>query len=235
MTKSNVMNLFRKFLFCFSVSTLTIQIVSAQTPEVQTVDFRTLGLTRGVSSDLFFQTAEGYEPLPLRYFRPSSNMTAILAENGSLPIFTKEETLENGIQYVFHGQVAVPGGSGRVLLLGGQSNGRISFNAVSDNLSENDRDWLYINTTNTPIAVQLGEGNSPIGVAPGESIFHRTNVESGKGAAVRVAVFREEGWDRIYSRFWPIYEGQRSMVIFMDYGDQIKVHNFFEAVERPGD
>jgi hypothetical protein len=196
------------------------------------IDFRTLGLTRGISSNLFFHNGRAFEELPLAYFRPSREMSGALGEEGQLGLFTKETNEEDEEVFVPYTQIPIPGGSVQILILATHNGNGVSVYAVDDNLSSNDKDWLYINASTTPVAVQLGDGNEPFGVAPGESTFHRANVTSGQGAAIRVAVYKENGWERVYSRFLPIYEGQRSMIIFLQQNGRVTVHNFFEAIKR---
>lgn len=214
----------------------TLQICLAQSEEeVPTLDFRTLGLTRGISSDLFYATRDGFEKLPLSYFRPSSGKTARLAEDGSLPLFREVTDPEEGITYIPHTRVRIPEGSKQILILGAGTDDGLKLNAVKDNISSSNQDWLLINVSPTPMAIQLGDEDQPIRVAPGASVIHQVDLESGKGAAIQVAAFKENNWERVYSRFWPIYDGQRCMVIFLELNGEIKVYNFFEAVHAPDD
>ncbi len=207
--------------------------MSAEDGELPSIEFRTLGLTRGIQTDLYYYTEEGFEKLPMAYFRPSQSMTGTVIEDGNLPLFRQITDPEGEIQYVIDRTVVVANRSSQILLLGAHSEEELTLNAVRDNLSGNHLDWLFINITGMPIAVQLGDQNEPVGVGPGRSVFHKANLEADTGAAIRVAVFKEEGWIPIYSRFWPIYSNQRSMVVFIEVGGEVRVHNFFEAVKRP--
>jgi hypothetical protein len=228
------LNLAMKFLFApLVVILLLTQPASAQSTNAtggETIQLRTLSMEKITVSDIYYQKQNSYEKLPIAYFRPSPSMPVTIDEDRTLTFFERAENPEGGYLYTIQSQTKVPADSRQIILFATTVDEQIYFKAVSDNLSSDARDWLYINTTDTPIAVQLGEANKPVGLAPGQSTSHRAEVEAGSGAAIRVAVYKEDGWKRIYSRFWPIYEGQRSMVVFVEEAGKIKVYNFFEAV-----
>ncbi len=196
----------------------------------KTIRMRTMGLERIPDVGIFYYGKSDFEKLPIANFRPSSSMPVTISVDGILTLLKRVENPEGGYLYNPFVQLRVPSDSRQIILFAAMSGGDVTFKAVADNLSPNARDWLYINTTQTPIAVQLGEDNKPVGVAPGQSVSHRAEVEAGSGAAIRVAAYKEDKWDLVYSRFWPIYENQRSMVIFIEEAGEVKVYNFFEAV-----
>ena len=234
-----------KLCFCLLSAALFGQLATAQTrgtssaqasqAEMPRVQFRTLALQRFAKEDVFYKTNTGFAKLPLDYFRPSPKEMAVLLPNGSFPIFEKTETAELGVQYVLKDRIALPAGSRRILILAAQTADKIALKAVADNLSSNGNDWLYINVTRSPIAVQLGDKNKPFPVLPGESVFNRADVVVGEGVPIRVVAKIDDDWEKIYARFWPVYAGQRCMVIFLENEGKIDVFNFFEAVDKtPG-
>lgn len=223
-----------QIFLCFCLLLLGLRDVAAQSPGDANIRFRTLAMSAGIEAELYFSNGSQYELLPLSHYRPSRVHTAKRDNDGNLLLFEKVMGEDDVVKYVPTRRVAIPKGSRQVLLLVAELDGRIGISASNDNISNNDKDWLFINTTQAPIALQLGDGNKPISLPAGESVSQQVNVETGKGAAVRVAAYEEDGWKRIYSTFWPIYEGQRSLVICVQDGKKIRVRNFFESVTTPG-
>jgi hypothetical protein len=236
------MSISKGFLLTFCLAVLCWQTAPAQTggaaisptPEqIPTVRFRTLGLEGDIGKELFFREAEQYTELPLRFMKTSDSSVARLLADGSLPLFERVESEEGGYQYKLFTRMNLPQNSKRVLILAAGAGERLAFKAIADNLSSSDKDWLYINTSKAMLAVQLGEESKPVGIGPGASVFHRTDLEYGRGAPVRVAMRENGEWKRAYSRFWPIREGQRMIVIFMEREDELVVYRFSDNVERP--
>jgi len=215
------------FLFA---SVCAAQPAAADPTPIPRIEIRTLGLTRGIQTDLYYHNTEGFEKLPLAYYRPSATLRAAVDENGNLPLFSRVTTPEGEIQFLLHSRVAVPAGSRQILILGAQNEERVVMNAVADNLSDSSRDWLFINISQMPVAVELGEGNPLLLVPPSQSVFHEAQVVSGEGASIHVVVYKENAWERVYSRFWPIYSNQRNMVVFLESAGEIQVVNFFEPI-----
>jgi hypothetical protein len=201
--------------------------------QIQTVRFRTLVLEDATSKQLFFHERNEYTELPLRVMRPSDSYVARLLADGSLPLFERFQGEDGVFEYRLHKRINLPQNSKQVLILAAGSGDDLAFKAISDNLSSSDRDWLYINTSKAMLAVQLGEKNKPVGIKPGASVFHQTNVEYGRGAPVRVAMRENGEWKRVYSRFWPIREGQRMMIIFMERDGELTVHRFSDDAVNP--
>ncbi|HAV13082.1 MAG TPA: hypothetical protein DCX06_06270 [Opitutae bacterium] len=227
----------KKYLFCLLSSTALTLAAHSQSAEPSggasgEIRLRTLGLSNMAETKIYYQTGGSFEVLPITYFRPSASFTASISEDGALPLFTRDIDSEGGYLYNVHSSVSFPADSRQIIVFASSNGEQVGFRAVADNLSSNARDWLYINTTQTPIAVQLGEANKPVALPPGQSVAHKAEVQEGSGAAIRVAVYEESGWKRIYSRFWPIYENQRSMVIFVEQAGKIRVYNLFDAVSQ---
>lgn len=223
-----------QIFLCFCLLLLGLQDVSAQSTGDANIRFRSLAMSAGIEAELYFSNGSQYELLPLSHYRPSRVQTAKRDKDGNLLLFEKVTNDDGAVQYVPKRRVAIPKGSRQVLLIVAELDGRIGVSASNDNLSNNDKDWLFINTTQAPIALQLGENNKPISLPAGGSVSQQVNVETGRGAAVRVAAFEEDSWKKVYSTFWPIYEGQRSLVICVQDGKKIRVRNFFESVTTPG-
>ena len=195
-----------------------------------TVNFRTLALEAGVEADLYYRFEEEFEPFTFSHYRPSVLQTGRCDREGNLILFEKFTTAEGGDQYRLFRKVRIPKDSETALILVMQKKDDLILSAIQDNLSEDDKDWLFMNITPSPLIIQLGNEGKPFTVSPGQTLPYRIDFQPGKGVPVRIVRRSEEQWERVYSTFWPIYEGQRTLVICVQNGDRIVVRNFFESV-----
>ena len=207
----------------------------AQTAESLIINFRTLALSAGIDLELYFNSGSDFKQLSASHYRPSSVEKAKLNEDQNLSLYKKIQNEDGVVEFVFEKQIKIPAESEQVLLIIAETSGRVGVFAASDNLSKDHREWLFVNTTRTQLAFQLGDGSNPISLPPGDSVRYLVDVEAGRGAAIRIAAYKEKGWDRVYSTYWPIYEDQRSLVICLQDGERIRVRNFFESVLPPGE
>lgn len=196
-----------------------------------TVSLRTLALAPDMETDLFIRSEDAYEPLGFSHYQPSKALLALTASGRAvLPLYRQVPAESGETVYAKAREVRLPEGASQVILLGTRNGEGVALVAVKDNLGADERDWLLVNATRRPIAFQLGSDTKPRPIPPGEAVFYRVEVPSGKGAAVRVAAFMDEGWERFYSTFWPVYEGQRGLIIFVPDGERVRLSNFFETV-----
>lgn len=225
------MKVFQSTLLALLACLLVKSPLSAQEDSVVTVSLRALALVPDLEIDLFVRSDDGFERLVFSHYQPSKALLATSAPGGArLPLYGEVPVEGGGMEYAVSREVALPERSAQVLLLAARRGDEVALVAVKDNLGADERDWLLVNATRRPIAFQLGGETQPQPIPPGESVFYQVEVPTGKGAAVRVAAFMDEGWERFYSTFWPVYEGQRGLIIFMPDGEQIRLINFLEAV-----
>ncbi|HKK17225.1 MAG TPA: hypothetical protein VJ952_00980 [Opitutales bacterium] len=223
---------FHKLLYGACLLFLGASLSSAESTG-KTIQFRALALEKNLNAELYYKDGSDYILLPLSHYRPSTQSTAACDDTGKLLLFEKLETEGGKVVFQQKVKVAVPNLSKQVLLLAGNHDDKTRVIAVEDNLSGDDKDWLFINTTKSPMAFQIGDANKPFPLPPWQSVPKRVQVDSGKGAAIRVAAFQKEEWKRVYSTYWPIYDGQRALVICVTRGNKTQVLNFFD-VAQPG-
>lgn len=198
------------------------------------VRFRIMALQSSVESDgLFYRSKDGFKPLAFTHYRPTNEMTGMLAPDGRLPFFTREQTPEGETRYAINSFSNVPNGSPQILVLAAMANDQLVMNSVADNKSNSDEDWLFINASTTPLAVMLGKDVEPFPIRAGQSVFHRPQLPTGKGTRIQIAMREQAGWERVYSTYWPIREGQRGLVIIVEVEADIRVKYIPESVVNP--
>ncbi len=111
------------------------------------------------------------------------------------------------------------------LLLGWMADNTPKFHAIPDDFaSASSRNWLVVNTTSAPVAIQIGADTKPTPVKPGAHSSIRVQAPAGEGAAVVVASPKKSGeWKTIYSTYWPIYKDKRCLVLIVDDGRRPRV------------
>lgn len=224
------MTMMTKHILCLITLGLNLHICMGQTQKVQTIDFRALAMTSGIETQLYYMNGESFEGLTATHYRPSARKTAHCDEEGRLILFEKVINPEGIETYIVKRRVGIPNESRQVLLLLAQSKDSLGIVAVHDNLSTNDKDWLFINLTPSPLLIQLGKENEPFRVSSGQALSYQVKLDTGRGAAVLIAALMEEKWKRVYSTFWPVEHGQRALVICVPDGKKVGVRKFYDSV-----
>lgn len=214
--------LFASFCALFLTGTVKSEIVG----------IRALALAS--SSDMperYLSTKEGYELLAFKSAQPSALIKANTEER--LPLFEKGFDANRKPVYRIAEQVKLPGDARSVLLLGWNSASGPSFLAIDDNfLNAEYSNWLMINTSDKPIAFQIGEGEKPFVIKPNSIKDCKISPPKGTGAAVQGKSVWNDQVRGFYSTFWPIREGERSIVIFVERGNRISVKKISDNLRR---
>jgi hypothetical protein len=130
--------------------------------------------------------------------------------------------------------VKLPADAKEILLLSWISGETTSYLAIKDDFSSSGRDdWLLINTTGTPIAIQVGKETQAKRVGPGAYEPFKIVAPANEGAAVTAAVLRDKKWHPIYETYWPIYADKRNIVLFVADGKKIRVRPVWDQLSPP--
>jgi hypothetical protein len=199
----------------------------------KTVTFRSLAFQPGIKAELYVNNGNEFERFQFSHLRPSGFSTGRLDAEGDLVLFEKHQNSEGVEEFLVNRRVTIPQGGDHVLLLIVQSEERLGIFSIEDNLSENDKDWLFLNITPSRLVIKLGEGTKPFPLEPGEVLPYQIPFESGEGIPVQILAWENEKWKRVYSTYWPVYDGQRSMVVCIPDGEKIRVKNYFERTLLP--
>lgn len=195
----------------------------------QATKVRVLALKSGDFPELFLRGAEAHLPIRFSNIQPGEVMPALRAN--PLPIYRRDTNDEGEEIYVVAHKVKLPSGSGGILLLAWKAGDELRFVAIEDNFgSARYNDWLLINTGARPIAFKVGEDTKPIIVKPGSSSSYRIRAEKGSGATVLAQAPFDGESKTFFSTFWPVYANKRTIVLFVDDGEKIRVKRISDKV-----
>jgi hypothetical protein len=129
--------------------------------------------------------------------------------------------------------VKLPTGSS-ILLLGWMNGETPRFLPIPDPFtSAKHDDWLVINGSSLPIAVQIGASTNPTAVPPSSHVQIRVTAPVNQGAAVIIAAQNDKGWKPIYSTYWPIYPDKRCLIIVAQDGKKMRVNVISDEFKAP--
>jgi hypothetical protein len=121
-----------------------------------------------------------------------------------------------------------------ILLLGWMAGETPRFFPIPDPFTAaRTDDWLVINSTTKPIAIQIGANTQPTPVKPSSHAPVRVTAPVNEGAAVIVAIPKDPGWKTIYSTYWPIYPDKRCLVLIVEDGPKIRVKVIADEFKKP--
>lgn len=145
----------------------------------------------------------------------------VLPYRSPLPVFGEGDLTPEGELPAPLARVDLPEGVDRVLLLITQTEEGTRFFAMEDTLhSADERDWMFFNLGNRPVAFVIGEGSEPVLIPARSRFAHRVNDLAGQGTPVKAAARFEGEVRTFYSTFWPMPEGRRNLVLLVPRGDK---------------
>jgi len=192
------------------------------------IEVRTLSLIPGEIPECFVEGKEGLEPLAFSTIQPTPPVE--LKVEGHLPIYRADAPEPGKPGPPLAAKVKLPG-SKEVLLLVMNVGRELRFVALEDNIgAAGPADWMLINATTRPIAFRVGGAGDPVRINPGTSKLERIRAKEDQGAAVEAHALFDDGPKKIYSTYWAIRAGKRSIVLFVESGEKIKVKQITEAI-----
>lgn len=193
---------------------------------------RCLALRSGEASEVYLRGAKGHEKLDFSATQPGAVVQALVAN--PLPLYRMGVDGEGKEEFVVAHKVKVPVGARGILLLGLTSGKETRYVAIEDDFgSARFSDWLLINTSARPVAFKVGGKAKPILVAPGKSVKYKIKAEEGKGAAVLAQAPFDGKSKTFFSTYWPVHPGKRTIVLFADDGEKIRVKRISDKLVKP--
>ncbi len=197
----------------------------------QTIGVRTLALDESATEiERYVKTADGYKLLVFLIRHPGELVDTNVDER-NLPIYKKmiQPSEEPSFQVVQ--QLKLPYGAKSVLILGWSVSGEERYMVVDDKfLDASYNDWLMINTVSKTVGLRIGKDEKPFIIKPNSIQICKVTTPGGKGAAVLGRTKLDDEMETFYSTYWPIREGERSIVIFVEQGERVKVRKISDAL-----
>jgi len=196
-----------------------------------TVGVRTLALdTNAANSEKYVKTAEGYELLVFLNRHPGKLVDAY-SEETTLPLFEKTEEPDGKVGFKVANAITIPATARSVLILGWGASGNERYLPIDDKfLNASYNDWLMINTSSKPVGFRIGKDEKPFFIKPNSIQNCKVAIPEAKGAAVLGRAEMDGKVRTFYSTYWSIRSGERSIVIFVEQGERIRVRKISDAL-----
>lgn len=197
----------------------------------QTIGVRTLAIGDVSESKAkrYLSTPNGYQALTFLSRHPGRLMNAYTSE--SLVLYEKFKTAEKSPEYRIVDKVKLPEAAESVLLLALVANDEQSYLAIDANFLEASYDtWLMINTTSKPIFFKIGSEEEPFQIEPNNQKVCKITLSAGSAASVLGQAKLDDTMKTFYSTYWPIREGERSIIAFFEQGSRIRVRKISDAL-----
>jgi len=188
-----------------------------------TVGVRILGLRGpGLVPEWHFKTKHGFKELTVPTRQPSELIE--VEGDGKLSLYREVMSAGKPPTYQLAYELELPEGAKSVLIVALASGEEQRFLLIQDDVSTATfNEWLFINTSTQPISFRIGSNENAFVIEAKESMSRMINGESGKGIAVRGQMERGGEMKTIYSTYWPVRKNSRSIVIFCEVNNTIKV------------
>jgi len=205
---------------------LALLVVAALAPLIQAqtekLTIRTLSLGSATFPKLWAMEGTTSVAVPFSKIQPSEPLR--LDGGNPLRMF-KGELNEKGLPAdTAPTLVKIPTESS-ILLLGWMDGETPHFFPIPDpfTIAKHD-DWLVINASTLPVAVQIGAATKPTTIKPSSHSSIRVTAPVNAGAAVVIAAQKENAWKTIYSTYWPIYPDKRCLVVIAQDGKKMRIN-----------
>ena len=198
----------------------------------QTLGVRTLALRSGEMPEVYVKGPKNHILLEFSSVQPGELLQALKAN--PLPLYTKGMNAEGEEAFKVSSKVKLPSGAKGVLIMGWTAGEETRYVAIEDNFAAaRFNDWLLINTGTRPVAFTVGEKARPVMLPPGGSVTHRVGAERGKGTAVLAQAPIRGKTRTFFSTYWPVHPDKRTVVLFVDDGEKIRVKRISDPLAPP--
>jgi len=192
---------------------------------------RTLAVEEGAAIPVWHIVSDSdtYKELKWPVQQPSS--VILSTASNELLLFSKKTNAEGTDEFKVARKLTIPEGSHDVLLVAWPDDGdqKVGLMVVADDLKQaKSNDWLVINTSKQGVTLRYGTKSEAIQLEPSEAKPYRIDSEQGKGGAVLAQTMVKDERKTIYSTFWAAPENQRSLVLFYNKDNRVKLRRVID-------
>lgn len=200
--------------------------------EESRLSIRTIAVDKGEMPVWYLATGdESYTEVNWPVEQPTAPVVSTAAEE--LLLFSKEVNAEGEVEFKVDRKLAVPEGSNDVLILAWRDDGdeEISLMLAKDDLKHAKfNDWLVFNTSKQVVTMRYGADGEAIQMEPSEAKPYRIDAEMGKGNSVTAQAMVKDNMRTIYSTYWPAPGNQRSLLLFFNKDNQVKLRRVIDPL-----
>jgi hypothetical protein len=216
-----------------SILILFVPFILCQLTLADVIGVRGLALERNPAMpERYVKVKGGHEFVHFLSSQPVVLIKAIVETD----LFLYEKKLNDKGEeiYVIAETIKLPAGARGVLVIGWKGKEKFEYLAIKDHFSDAKyNDWLMINTTSKPLAIQVGKKKKPFTLKPKRETVCKIDSPEEVGAAVLGLVKLEGEVKTFYSTYWPIRKGERSILVFVEKGDRIITRKISDSLFKP--
>ncbi len=175
---------------------------------------------------------------PVEQPSPAILSPAILSPAGrELALYSKETNAGGAEEYKVARKLTIPGTATEILLVAWPvvGEGKTELMVVADGLRQAGfNDWVVINTSKQAVTLRYGADGEAVQLEPVEAKPFRIDAEQGHGSAVLAQAKRKDEWKTIYSTYWAAPEKQRSLVLFFEKDNRVRLRRVIDILAPAG-
>lgn len=160
--------------------------------------------------------------------------TILVSKSRELCLFSKTTKNTDEAVFTVTRKLGIPEGMDEVLLVAwpDQGDGKAGIMVVRDGLRKSRYDeWLFINTSSLMVDFQYGSHAETIQLEPLGARTCRINPEQGHGCSVVAKAKVKDDWKTVYSTYWAAPEKQRSIILFSNKDNRVKVRRIIDFLQ----
>ncbi|MCC5843056.1 MAG: hypothetical protein JJU05_02265 [Verrucomicrobia bacterium] len=195
---------------------------------------RTLLVERAEPEHLYWRGEEAFIRNRVSHVQPSPWVE--IPRRDPLPVYDSPPDPHTGQAPPPAATIALPPDTDHILVLvfDASESGERRYVAVPDEdpARGDPAVWRLMNTTSSPILLQIGEGNDPVLIQPVSLRYLNVGNVGTAGAAVTAAARIEGEAQLFHSTYWPVYDDRKVLVLFTMGNNTILLRRITERI-RP--
>lgn len=188
------------------------------------LSLRALQLGGGQMPDVWVLGAKEKKPVKVKWLTSQPTQPLRIIHDGTIRFFKYSVNAEGKAVIDDVQNIAFPSGAKEVLLMGQVKDGKASYVAIEDRfLNAKFNDWIAINTSANPVALQCGDDEKKLlRIDGGKSLIFQPDIVENKGVEIVAKTQRDGEIKTFLSSYWPAFPNQRTMIIFYDDGEKMR-------------
>ncbi len=183
----------------------------------------------------WFVAVDGEQHEALEWPTRQPSPAVMLKAGKELLLYSKQAGEGEEAGFVVVNKIAIPEGANEVLLLMSPptEEGDPVITAIADTFAKATfNEWILINLSKQAVMFSYGKDNEPLEIDAGEGKVYAIDKALDKGAPVTASVMMGDEMKKFYSTYWSAPADQRSLVLFYDDGDRVKLRKILDFLPK---